>query len=700
MSTLPPPGSPRYHRYSLLQPAPPPLAGGLLGLAPSALATLDARDPGATLTAQAFAELRAAEPCAATLVAPGPAPAAPAPAVAAADLTLASRARLGAWLATLPTLRIEDERHSAGDGAAPGKPDLTRHGVLGRGGMGVVLHATQRALARGVAVKVLPPEQGGDDRARALVREALILGRLEHPNIVPVYALGQEAPSRPAMVMKRIEGVSWSELVHDPEHPAWRELDADDRLTFHVNVLTQICRALEFAHGRGILHRDVKPGNVMIGGYGEVYLLDWGVALHLDERDQAEPALLGTPAYMAPEMVRGAAAGLDPRTDVYLLGATLHELLTGRPRHHADGLLATLVAAERSDPPELPADAPVELAELVRRATAADPDRRPPDVAAFRAELRAFLSHRSARALSDQAQACARDLERALAEPGEPDPARVERIHAHFAAAAFGFQVSLRAWPENQAAIAGLDAAARGLAWFELRRGDLDHAERLVAQHPGAAEPALVDELARRRQEAARRSEELLELRRLRDDLDLRRNDRARGRFFALLGLPIVGVSAILLWYAPDDRALTWPQVLGAVFFIDAAYLVVLWRYRAVLLVTLIDRRLSGGLLLLLAAMTAHRLLAWYDDLAISRTLTDDLFIASAMTLMVGVLLDRRMIGLCIPFVLGYILARLLPDRTGLAFTLAGVAGGLLIIPLLRNASATASADGAPVPPR
>ena len=189
--------------------------------------------------------------------------------------------------------------------------------------------AEQRSLAREVAIKTVKDHAG--ERARdALCDEAVVTGLLEHPNVIPVHALGCDSEGRPLLVMKRVEGVAWRDLLRDPEHPAWATHAAapEDRLAFHLDVLADVSQAAAFAHSRRIVHRDIKPENVMIGEFGEVYLLDWGLAVTAG-RELEPGTLVGTPAYMAPEMVGGGR--VDGRTDVYLLGATLHEVLTGRP---------------------------------------------------------------------------------------------------------------------------------------------------------------------------------------------------------------------------------------------------------------------------------------------------------------------------------------------------------------------------------
>jgi serine/threonine protein kinase len=228
-------------------------------------------------------------------------------------------------------------------------PDLagTRYRLIervGGGGMGTVYLAEDSVLGRRVALKILDlPELRADLSAR-LLREAQILGRLEHPGIVPVHDAGTLADGRPFYAMKFVEGERLDMLA--------RRIDAiPDRL----RIFQRICEAVAFAHARGILHRDLKPENVMVGPFGEVLVMDWGVAKILREdrtprEDHAEvsvessPAetkpsktahgtVLGTAGYMAPEQARGEIDRLDERADIYSLGAILRFLLSSkRPR--------------------------------------------------------------------------------------------------------------------------------------------------------------------------------------------------------------------------------------------------------------------------------------------------------------------------------------------------------------------------------
>jgi serine/threonine protein kinase len=213
------------------------------------------------------------------------------------------------------------------------RPDLnatayTIVGTLGRGGMGTVYLAHDGALDREVALKVVDGEAGGELSDRTL-REARILARLEHPGIVPVHDVGRLPDGRVFYAMKRVRGERLDALA-----PA---LDLGESL----RVVDRICEAVAFAHAHGLIHRDLKPENVMVGPFGEVLVMDWGVAKDLnrslfegegsaaDGTGTAHGAIVGTPGYMAPEQERGELEEIGAQTDVWALGAILSFLLAG-----------------------------------------------------------------------------------------------------------------------------------------------------------------------------------------------------------------------------------------------------------------------------------------------------------------------------------------------------------------------------------
>ena len=218
-------------------------------------------------------------------------------------------------------------------------PDLveTKYGVLGeigRGGMGTIYLAEDRVLGRRVALKVVSTGASDPAAAARMLREARVIARLEHPGIVPVHDAGTLPDGRMFYAMKRVDGRRLDEVALDGEAPL------PDRL----RVFQKVCEAVAFAHAHGVIHRDLKPENVMVGPFGEVLVMDWGVAKVLEEAAEppaaanavsatatSEGTVLGTPAYMAPEQAAGQADRVGPAADVYALGALLHFLLTRRP---------------------------------------------------------------------------------------------------------------------------------------------------------------------------------------------------------------------------------------------------------------------------------------------------------------------------------------------------------------------------------
>jgi serine/threonine protein kinase len=199
-------------------------------------------------------------------------------------------------------------------------------GRLGRGGMGVVFQAHDRTLTRDVAVKVFDSVEG--DRTRA--EEPRVLAQLEHPGIVPVHDAGVTEDGRAFYVMKLVRG-----------KPLQRAQSTGEG----VDLFLKICDAVSFAHANGIIHRDLKPDNVMVGPFGEVLVMDWGVARAMD-RAGRPGVVVGTPGFMAPEQAAGDDVAADARVDVFALGALLHAMLP-EPMPRRLAAIARRAAAER-----------------------------------------------------------------------------------------------------------------------------------------------------------------------------------------------------------------------------------------------------------------------------------------------------------------------------------------------------------------
>jgi serine/threonine-protein kinase len=294
--------------------------------------------------------------------------------------------------------------------------------LLAEGGMGRILLAEDAAIGRVVAVKVIHDELAGEAEVRSrFLAEARITGRLEHPNIVPVHALGSLSTGALAFAMKRVRGESLQSIVMRIKAGDEEAIREHGRLRL-LRVMQQVCMAVHFAHVNGILHRDIKPANVMVGPYGEVFLMDWGIAKVIGapepargERSRAEDrpsisvrlgdtagrtshgTVLGTPEYMPPEQAMGRQDLLDPRSDVYSLGATLCEVLTGNPPFQGLTPIETIAWVVAGDEPTfdravdgrpLPAD----LVRVCRRAMARRREDRFPTARDMSLALEAFVT--------------------------------------------------------------------------------------------------------------------------------------------------------------------------------------------------------------------------------------------------------------------------------------------------------------------
>jgi serine/threonine-protein kinase len=280
---------------------------------------------------------------------------------------------------TLPPTELAVPERRPGPRAPGGVDRYELLQVIGRGGMGEVRLVLDRRLGRIVAMKTLRRDLPFTRAAQArLLREALVQARLQHPAIVPVYDVGRAAAGDPYFTMKRVRGRSLSALL-DRERSQGGHERTRARL---LSAFGTVCLAMAYAHRKGVVHRDLKPDNVMLGDFGEVWVLDWGVA----KADFAEArelsgrearSFVGTPGYMAPEQIEDFDA-VDARADVYALGALLFEIVTREPLHPgrtAEEVIAATLRADRSRT----AMPDQRLGEVCRRATAPTPSDRYPD---------------------------------------------------------------------------------------------------------------------------------------------------------------------------------------------------------------------------------------------------------------------------------------------------------------------------------
>ncbi len=334
-------------------------------------------------------------------------------------------------------------RATAGQGAAPAPPGYELLGEVGRGGMGVVYRARDLRLAREVAVKLLRQDYPADSAACArFLAEAQVTGQLQHPGVPAVHELGRLPDGRPFLAMKLVRGRTLHDLLRERSDPG------HERGRF-VAAFEQVCQAVGYAHAHRVIHRDLKPGNVMVGAFGEVQVMDWGLAKVLpaegapevaaDELRLAETlpvvtaietppgadsatrtgAVLGTPAYMPPEQAGGEVRKLDARSDVFGLGAILCQILTGLPPYQGKDVHEVRLRAVRGDLREAltrldGCGAEPDLVALCKRCLAFRQEDRPADgqaVAQEVARLRAAAEERARRAELERAEALVREAE-------------------------------------------------------------------------------------------------------------------------------------------------------------------------------------------------------------------------------------------------------------------------------------------------
>ncbi len=367
---------------------------------------------------------------------------------------------------------IQRERFDDGD-----RYELTERfhdiGPIGTGGMGEVRRALDRDLNRVVALKIIRPELMRNPRAVArFVEEAQTTGQLQHPGIVPVHEMGRLMDGRLYFTMLEVRGRSFDAIIHD-YHQQRREEKAKGVATFSfrrvVDIFFKVCEAVAYAHARGVIHRDLKPTNVLVGAFGEVHVVDWGLAKIIDRPDalaDLDPeervvtnrsqdsskatlagTIAGTPAYMPLEQAMGLRDKQGPHSDVYALGAMLYEVLTGEPPYRGETAEHVLRQVLQGAPPT-PDDPqiPPELLEICQKAMERDPELRYPNGRAIADEVSAWLDGakrrehalelvaqargklNQIRRLRDRAKALRREAESYLEELTPTDPVEVKRI--------------------------------------------------------------------------------------------------------------------------------------------------------------------------------------------------------------------------------------------------------------------------------
>lgn len=405
--------------------------------------------------------------------------------------------------------------------------------VIGRGGMGEVWRAKQRSLGREIALKQLSLDNAA--ATSYFLSEARVTARLSHANIVPVHALGRAPDGRLMLAMKLVEGQSWADV-----------LQKDRNIERHLQIFLSVCNGVAFAHAKGFLHRDLKPANVMVGEFGQVFVVDWGLAVGLDRSTCDESGILhahdvrspaGTPMYMAPELALGDGEAQGPATDVYLLGACLHEIITGAPPHTGADIREVLEKAVESAPLPYSEEIPRELGEICQRAMAKSPANRYPDVPALRSAIETFLSHEAAREITQKGERAALRLEELITSFGAVDTDREEAeraLHNVFTEARFAFELALESWPENDEARQGLSGVLRSMLVHAINTEEIALGSRLAVE---VDDPDLHAKLEALRAKIAAREDEFSWLKEHAELLDDARVAKPLGNVFVVAGI-------------------------------------------------------------------------------------------------------------------------------------------------------------------
>ena len=317
---------------------------------------------------------------------------------------------------------------------------------VGEGGMGIVFSANQTAVNRIVAIKSIRADKRENDTARKqFFYEAEITAELDHPNIPPIYELGTTADGLLFYSMKLIVGTEWQKLL--PKKSREENLE----------IYNKIADAVAFAHSRDVIHRDLKPDNVMLGTYGEVYLTDWGLGINLTKRKSIDFG--GTPDFMSPEMAANRPDKIGKASDIYLLGGILFQVITGMPPHVGRTPMDRLNAAKRNE--IVPANTEDPLLDIAMKAMSTEPADRYKSIGELQAAIGQVRKHAESIALAERSAETARSAESS-------------KDYDRFTRAIFGFRDAIDMWSDNKPAKAGLQSARYAYGQCAVAKGDYD----------------------------------------------------------------------------------------------------------------------------------------------------------------------------------------------------------------------------------
>ncbi|MCW8129251.1 MAG: SUMF1/EgtB/PvdO family nonheme iron enzyme [Planctomycetota bacterium] len=384
-------------------------------------------------------------------------------------------------LASVSASRLNVLEKSVSDSSDPQAAELVSEfeiiRVLGQGGMGVVYEARQAALDRNIALKMIKTTMAQDQDVQAVfLAEAAVTGELEHPGVVPIYDLGIQADGVLFYGMKQVKGMPWNKVLNKKQ------------VQENIEVLLKVADAIAFGHSKGIIHRDLKPENIMLGEFGEVLVMDWGLAASVVDNGKigrltVANAAGGTPAYMAPEMATGNVELIGYRSDVYLLGAILYEIVTGLRPHTGKDMMAVLYNIATNVIQAT--DKKGELVEIALKAMSTKPEDRYASVKDLQTAIKDSQKHFESISLADKA---AERLEKA----------NKSQVYEDYAQALFGFQQALELWNGNRVAQKGVDETRLAYTRRAIAKDDIDLASSLI-EPVRKQYPQVVQEIERMR---------------------------------------------------------------------------------------------------------------------------------------------------------------------------------------------------------
>ncbi|WP_372367428.1 tetratricopeptide repeat protein [Candidatus Uabimicrobium sp. HlEnr_7] len=353
---------------------------------------------------------------------------------------------------------------------------------IARGGMGVVYKGCQNSLRREIAIKKIINDN--QNNRNKFLCESIVTAHLDHPNIVPVHELAQNENGETFLAMKLVGGREWKQILYPKNDNS--QAKKYDTLA-HLNVLLNVCNAIAYAHSKEIVHCDLKPSNVMVGEFGEVLVMDWGIAVEIGEKHRGLTVHktmidgpMGTPYYMPSELASGHGMEIGPWTDIYLLGGILYEILMRTPPHKGHTMTA-IFAAIMGQQPKFSDDIPQELQQICLKALSKNIKDRYQSVDEFSKAIQKYLQHRESLIISQKAK---NTLQKCLTSNKQNS----DLLYSDFAQSVAGFEQALQLWSGNENAQLGKEQARIEYAKVALKQQDFGLAQAQLSSLQSTSE--------------------------------------------------------------------------------------------------------------------------------------------------------------------------------------------------------------------